>query len=315
MADATHRPSVLVGVLHVGEPSLPRVLDRIRAQADVDVELLEIGHHPEREAHDLLYRAFDAAGPEHDALVKVDADMELVEPRLLHAIGLLFRDHPDLDHLVLGVDDWFSGQRIQGMNAWRSGVRWTSPAPELFTDLPDDTARSKLKVMDAGRPLVLHAADPTDEQAVRYGLHRGLKAKVTGKASRLARLADVVDHAETAPARSRLIAVAAIGLALDDAAAAADLLDAAHDDRADLAALVTRIDEPQLCAEVRARVTALAKHATDATAVGAQNPTNPLISVIRTAARCLRRSSHNTKNYASAQSEWRSRFLERLGGP
>jgi hypothetical protein len=258
VAAAVERPSVLVGMLHVGEPSVPRVRGLILNQEDVDVELVEIADLPEREAHERLYRTFDGADPRHHALVKVDADMELVEPRLLHAIGSLFRRHPDLDHLILGVDDWFSGKRIQGMNAWRNGTRWTSPPPELFTDLPTNTARTKLKVMDAGRPLVLHAADPTDAQAARYGLHRGLKAVVTGKASRIGRLLEVVDHAEGAPEPGRLLAVAAIGLALSDGDTARTLLDAAQADDVDLAVLAARVDDPMLCDEVRAQVESFA---------------------------------------------------------
>lgn len=312
MADAVHHPSVLVGVLHVGEPSLPRVLDRIRAQADVDVELLEIGHRPEREAHDLLYRAFNAAGPEHDALVKVDADMDLVEPRLLHAIGRLFRRHPELDHLVLGVDDWFSGRRIQGMNAWRSGVAWTSSAPELFTDLPDNTVRSKLKLMDTGRPLVLHAADPTDEQAVRYGLHRGLKAVATGKVSRTQRLLDVVDQADRTPARGRRLAVAAIALALDDATGATGLLESSHDAAGDLEVLVARIDDPGLCEEVRARVATLTARAAPAAAAEAGDPPSAMSRLRGRAARFARSGRRGAPSKAAAQATWRASFLELL---
>lgn len=261
MRDASHRPSVLVGMLHVGEPSVVRVRERIAAQVDVDVELLSIGHQTKWEAHRLLFGAFSSASDRHDALVKVDADMELVAPRLLHAIGALFRAHPELDHLILGVDDWFSGRRIQGMNAWRRGVHWTSPPPDLFTDLPTNTVRTKLKVMDASRPLVLHAADPSDEQAARYGLHRGLKAVATGRASRIGRLLDVVDRTEQAPERGRLIAVAAIGLALTDGTAARALLDAARDDGADLTVLRARLDDPDLCGDVRTRVALLAADA------------------------------------------------------
>ena len=283
-------PSVLVGMLHVGEPSVDRVREHIRAQVGVDVELLEIAHLPEREAHERLYRAFDIADARYDALVKVDADMELVEPRLLRAIGLLFRRHPDLDHLILGVDDWFSGRRIQGMNAWRRGVRWTSPPPELFTDLPESTARTKLKVMDAGRPLVLHAADPTDEQAARYGLHRGLKAIATGKASRIGRLLEVVDHAARAPERGRLLAVAAIGLSLSDAAQARELLDAARDDGADLSALRARVEDPGLCAEVRAHVATFAATGTpDAPAPGRQQLARAISAARDALARALGR--------------------------
>jgi hypothetical protein len=313
-------PSVLVGVLHVGEPSLPRVLDRIGAQVDVDVELLEIGHHPEREAHDLLYRAFDAADPRHDALVKVDADMELVEPRVLHAIGMLFRRHPELDNLVLGVDDWFSGRRIQGMIAWRNGVRWTSPAPELFTDLPDDTARSKLKLIDVGRPLVLHAADPTDEQAVRYGLHRGLKAMATGKAGRIERLLDVVDHAQASPARGRRLAVAAIGLALEDPTAGTELLGRARGD-ADLDALLGRLDDPRLVDDVRDKVRTLLARTpagpADRDAREDDHEDAGRLTALTAALHAIRRrlpggDTRRAPDRAAQQAVWRSEFLTLL---
>jgi hypothetical protein len=250
-------PSVLVGMLHVGEPSLPRVREYLRAQVDVDVEVLEVAHLPEREAHERLYAAFDAADARFDALVKVDADMELVEPRLLHAIAILFRGHQELDHLLLGVDDWFSGRHIQGLTAWRRGVRWTSPPPELFTDLPTNSVRTKLKIMDAGRPLVLHASDPTDEQAARYGLHRGLKAVATGKASRIGRLTEFVDHAESDPARGRRIAVAAIDLALEHEEIARRLLDSAGSDESGLRALVSRSEDVGLFSRTRARIESL----------------------------------------------------------
>ena len=261
MSDGSRRPSVLVGMLHVGEPSVGRVREHIHEQADVDVELIEIAHQTKWEAHRRLFDAFTTASIDHDAVVKIDADMELLESRLLHAIGLLFRRHSDLDHLILGVDDWYSGRRIQGMNAWRRGVRWTSPPPELFTDLARNTARTKLKVMDAGRPLVLHATDPSDEQAVRYGLQRGLKAIATGKGSRIGRLLEVVNHAAHTPERGRLLAVAAIGFALSDGVAARSMLDAARDEGADLAGLCARLDDPLLCGEVSRQVTALALNA------------------------------------------------------
>ena len=244
-------PSVLVGMLHVGEPSVGRVRRLILAQQDVRVELAEFAHLAEREAHERLYTAFDAADDRHDAVVKVDADMELVEPRLLHAIATLFVRHPNLDHILLGVDDWFSGRRIQGLTAWRRGIRWTSPAPELFTDLVANTSVTKLKLMDVGRPLVLHANDPTDEQAIRYGLHRGLKAIAAGKASRLSRLSDVVDHASTAPERGRLLAVAAIRLAFEDRALAEQLLAATTAGSPGFARVTEFVDDPELVLRVR----------------------------------------------------------------
>jgi hypothetical protein len=312
MADATQRPSVLVGVLHVGEPSLPRALDRIRAQQDVAVELLEIGHETKAEAHRRLFDAFSDAADRHDALVKVDADMELVPPNLLHAIGTLFRQHPDLDHLLLGVDDWYSGRRIQGMNAWRNGVRWTAPPPDLFTDLATNTARTKLKVMDCGRPLVLHATDPSDEQAIRYGLQRGLKAAATGKASRVERLLDVVDHAGTVPERGRRLAVAALEAALSDPVSARDVLDRARDGVTDVAPFAARLDDPGLCDDVRARITTLAAHTAPTAPAEPHDPPSALSRLRGRAARFARSGPRGVLSRAAAQAMWRESFLALL---
>ena len=317
MAGVSSRPAVLVGVLHVDEPSLPRVRERILAQVDVDVTLVEVANLPERAAHARLYELFSTAGPEHDALVKVDADMELVEPRLLAALGSLFRRHRGLDHVIVGVDDWFSGRRIQGMNAWRNGVRWTAPPPELFTDLPDNTVRTKLKVMDVGRPLVLHAADPSDLQAVRYGLHRGLKAVATGKASRLSRLVDVVDHAAAEPARGRLLAVAAIGLALRDDGAARTLLDATQHDAtpsgtAGVATLSDEVADPDLCGRVRRDLTALTADAgSGPLATARTQPRGRARAVRGRIARALRRDGVAD---TSDRDRWRDDFLALLDG-
>ena len=318
MGEQPVRPSVLVGMLHVGEPSVPRVRERIRAQLDVDVELLEIAHRSKWEAHRDLFDAFTRAGSRHDGLVKVDADMELVEPRLLHIIGTMFRRHPELDHIVLGVDDWYSGRRIQGMNAWRRGVRWTSPPPDLFTDLATNTARTKLKLMDAGRPLVLHAADPSDEQAVRYGLQRGLKAVATGKGSRIARLLDVVDHAEAEPARGRLLAVAAIRFALTDEVAARGLLDAARDGLADLGPVIARLDDADLCPSVRGRVVSLAGLTTPPT----DPPTGPTVGALGRVVRAVRARvarvvgvRRPTEAADARRAAWQDEFLALLDGP
>jgi hypothetical protein len=82
--------------------------------------------------------------------------------------------------------------------------------------------------MDAGRPLVLHGIGPSDDQAVRYGAHRALKAVATGKASRLERLAEFVRFVEVDPQPQRRLALAAAELALRDPAAGRRMVDV-HD--------------------------------------------------------------------------------------
>ena len=206
----------LAGVLYAGEPSLPRVMRGLEAQVDVELRTVLFGHHPFDEAHRRLYGAFDERRDEHDVLVKVDADMEIVEPRLLFALGTLFRTHPELDMVVLGVDDWLSGERIIGMNAWRGGMRWRAAPSPLFADLPRTDVRSRLKVMDAPRPLVLHATEPSAAQSRRYGAQRGLKVLDTLKQSRLERMQGFVRFVAANPEPARLLAVAGVEAALTD---------------------------------------------------------------------------------------------------
>lgn len=210
----------LAGVLYSGEPSLSRVLRGLETQANVQLRTVLFGHHPFDEAHRRLYRSFDERRDEHDVLVKVDADMEIVAPRLLSALGTLFREHPELDMVVLGVDDWLSGERIIGMNAWRRGMRWRSAPSALFADLPSTNFRPRLKVMDAPRPLVLHATEPSAAQSRRYGAQRGLKVLDTLKHSRLERMQGFVRFVAANPEPARLLAVAGVEAALTDGALA-----------------------------------------------------------------------------------------------
>ncbi len=206
----------LAGILYVGETSLPRALACLDQQQGVELRTVMIGHHPFADAHRHLYRTFDERRREHDVLVKVDADMEIVEPRLLHALGAIFERYEPLDQVIIGVDDWLSGERINGMQAWRNGTRWRSAPSALFADLPETSARTKLKVLDPPYPLVLHATSPSAAQSLRYGAQRGLKVVETLKRSRLDRMESFVRFAAANPAPERSLAVAGAEVALFD---------------------------------------------------------------------------------------------------
>ena len=215
----------LVGVLHVGEPSLMQAIDSVDAQERVDSTLHLIGHLPKWDAHRALFNHFTSEGEAYDVMVKLDADMEILHPRLLAASGDLFARHQRVDHIVFGVDDWLSGERIMGMSIWRGGVRWEGPPPDLFTDLAPSSARGRLKLMDLDRPLVAHAQSPSETQALRYGAHRALKAARTGKASRLDRLEAFVHFTTTNPDPIRVLALAAAEAALLDPAFGRKMVD------------------------------------------------------------------------------------------
>lgn len=202
-------------MLQTGEQELPAAIQSVEQQQGIENTLVVIGPLPKWEAHRRLFQRFSDDAGNHDLLVKLDADMEILEPRLLSAAALLMRTNRRLDHLVLGVDDWLSTDRIMGLSIWRSGVKW-EPPPDLFTDLAQSDARDRLKLMDCGRPLVAHARNPSEAQAVRYGAHRAAKAALSRKRTRLQRLgrfAEVVAHS---PAQQRRLALAAVEATLVD---------------------------------------------------------------------------------------------------
>lgn len=225
LRNAREYPRALIGMLHTGEPSMPAAIRSVEEQQDVDTTLDLIGPLPKWEAHRKLFERFSADGGAHELLVKLDADMELLEPQLLSAAALLMRRHRRLDHIVLGVDDWLSRERIMGLSIWRGGVTWAEPPPDLFTDLAHTDVRDRLKLIDAGRPLVAHARQPSEMQSIRYGAHRATKAMRTRKRTRLQRLRAFAHVVTEDPAPERRLALAAIEAALTDEALGRSLVD------------------------------------------------------------------------------------------
>jgi len=211
------RPSVLVCVLYVGEPSLMEAIRSIEAQRDVDVRIIVIGHHPKQQAHERLFKTLNAFRDEHDAMLFIGSDMKIASDRLLFTLTDFYRTFPDVDQIVLGVDDWFSGEQILGVHSWRRGVKHSTSPHRLFTDVVDNSSRRKFKLARPRTPLILHGEAPSDLQAIRYGAQRAMKAASSGKESRWERLGSFVRFAQTAPTPQRLLAAAAIALALEDA--------------------------------------------------------------------------------------------------
>ena len=208
---------VLVGVLSAGEPSLESSLASIHAQEEVEVEIIHVADRPQFEAHRELFAAFDERSADFDLIVKVDADMEIVNTRLFTALIAMFQRFPEHDLIPVAVDDWLSRTRIWGLNAWRGGVRWTAPPPALFVDRVPSTVRSAMSLLDTGAPLVLHATRPTTAQCLRYGAQRALKASALGTKRPFRRLDAIVAQAEAEPARERLLVLVAVERALLDA--------------------------------------------------------------------------------------------------
>ncbi len=208
--------SPLALILYAGEPSLQLAIESVESQSDVVPRFLVIGNHPKRQAHDRLFQSLNRYSDDHDFSIFLGADMEIANRLLFSALGGLFDEFLWLDHVLLGVDDWYSGEHQLGVNVWRRGIRHTSTPNGVFTDIVSNSARTRLKIARPSVPLIIHGINPSARQAVRYGAQRGMKAAALGKESRWNRLAQLVEFAATHPDPKRRLALAGLKIALTD---------------------------------------------------------------------------------------------------
>lgn len=176
------RGRILVGTLRTDEPQFESLRASLERQTRVRWAQFVIDGLPNREAHETLYRSFMERADDFDVLVKLDADMVLIADDALARILELHRASPELDHLVLAVGDWASGTLIKGLHTFSPRARWELPLrEEMFVDPPPEVPGRSLYVTGPPAPLALHAPDPSPAQALRLGIHRGLKAVQPGR--------------------------------------------------------------------------------------------------------------------------------------
>lgn len=192
---------VFVGTLSCGEGELEQCKAAVLGQQDVRVTHCVISDLPEREAHDSLWREWEAAREHHDLFVKVDADTVLVNPWVLARIAETFgANSPHLTGMQLPILDYFTDGPIAGLNAFSPKVRFQR-SPELHCDRADsghvmvlkcqsddmthDAFTARAAAMGLWLPLggpipipaAKHCFSPTDAQAFHFGLHRALKGQ------------------------------------------------------------------------------------------------------------------------------------------
>ena len=164
---------VLVGVLSAGEPSLESSLASIHAQEKVEVEIIHVADRLQFEAHRELFATFDERSADFDLIVKIDADMEILNPRLLTALIAMFQRFPEHDLIPVAVDDWLSGTRISGAKRRPAAcsARSPSPRPAMVSATGASTSHQPgltRSESEGGRP-VIEPAGPTSRARAREG--------------------------------------------------------------------------------------------------------------------------------------------------
>lgn len=167
---------IFVGTLYSGENEFEECLDSIQKQSYKKFQHFVYKNLPNKEAHATLYRSFLERADKFDVLIKVDADMVLANTEIFRNIVEKLEANDWMEIFTIAVLDFFSGQLIWGLNAYRSSVRWDFDKETLFVDYSEVT-REKMFLDDKVlAPAAIHCKNPSLFQAFHYGVHRGLKS-------------------------------------------------------------------------------------------------------------------------------------------
>ena len=167
---------ILIGTLYSGENEYEECLESIRSQTFQGFDHLIIENLPEREAHNKLYQSFLEQADTYQLLIKVDADMVLCSPDFFEEVLKRMEANPGIDVYTVAVYDYISGQLINGLNTYRNSVRWDFEKNTIFVDISETSEENSYFDQTELAPAAIHCKNPSNLQAFRYGVHRGLKS-------------------------------------------------------------------------------------------------------------------------------------------
>ncbi|MGF1697558.1 hypothetical protein L4C54_18000 [Vibrio lamellibrachiae] len=133
-----------------------------------------LGRH---EADTKVYNTIMENRAEYDYFVKLDADMKFNDDFIIKLDGYL-KKNPDISHLVIPVFDYLSQHSIIGLHIFNNNAHWPSleTKSRIRVD-PDPVLLCGRKVIDNVFFVddIIHCYNPSETQAMYYGMHRGMK--------------------------------------------------------------------------------------------------------------------------------------------
>jgi hypothetical protein len=171
----TYNPKILIGTLFSGENELDQCIDSIKMQTYRNWDHRIFKYLGNKEAHDTLYSFFMDNKNVYDLFIKLDADMVFITPYELERIIELFNKEENLDHIIMGVKDWYSSLNIEGLHIFSSRASWVKNDEKLNVDTqPQIPGKMRIYVNHLS-PIAYHSPNPSIEQAFQFGIHRTLK--------------------------------------------------------------------------------------------------------------------------------------------
>jgi glycosyl transferase family 1 len=167
-------PRVMIGTMYSGENEFEASKASIGRQSYKNLEQVVISDLPNRQAHAALYERFSQS--DFDLMIKLDADMVMLDPDFVKKVVAVFNANPELTLLQMSILDYYSGGTIQGINAYRNNLNWRSENQHnLFTDKVEVSQNNRMVNWTTFNRSVIHSPHPAEFQAFHFGVHRALK--------------------------------------------------------------------------------------------------------------------------------------------
>lgn len=168
------QPRVMIGTLYSGENEIDVCKDGIARQDYNALHHVILEGLAKKDAMSTLYERF--LNSSYDLLIKVDADMVILDRSFVSKVVDVFRYSDDLILLQMAIMDYYTGGPIQGINAYSKKLHWEKNKQDaLFTDKVDVPKKNRLIVWTNFVDSAVHAPLSSGFHSFHFGVHRALK--------------------------------------------------------------------------------------------------------------------------------------------
>jgi len=172
---------IFVGTMYSGENEFEDSSKSIFSQEDVDITRYVVSFKNEHEAAKDLYGTWESVKKDYDFFIQVDPDTVLRHSRVFFDACSIIKESNQYNFVQCPLYDHFTDSHIWGLNVYSPEVVFdTAGMNSLYTDRC--TSNKRPLNIDEKFPSLYpagdHAPNPSDMQAFRFGVHRGLKNQI-----------------------------------------------------------------------------------------------------------------------------------------
>lgn len=172
-----NKPKIFIGTMYHYENDYAECKKMIDLQKNVDITHYVVSAKNEYDAHIDLYSVWESVRTDHDAFIKIDADMILHDDT---SIARLYNElkNSKTECIMCPIFDFFIDDFIKGIVSYASTNKKFQIIPDsnIYCDLLE--IHKNMKVIDTSSkiiPIGYHCRQPNTMQSFYWGFHRGTK--------------------------------------------------------------------------------------------------------------------------------------------